>query len=112
MVIKYLWIFSLGVCFTGCSNLVSGVLYTNITLPHSKDFNDTSVGTKRGIIDAHRIREPFSGQGIFVEWSDERIRAAAAESGITHITHTDRQTLSILFGIYKRQRLIIHGNRE
>jgi hypothetical protein len=95
---------------TGCSGLATGLIYTEVVRPYSYDYHDTKVGTKQCIFDSHSIKEPVSGYGVRVEWSLEEIQYAASQAGISEITCIDEQTLSILLGIYKRQRLIIYGN--
>lgn len=107
---KYLLIIGLALLFTGCAATAPGRLYTNMIRPHSTDFHVTPVGTKRCVLDEHRVKEPASGYGVTVEWSTDRIRSEAQKAGITNIAYTEVQTLSILMGIYCRQRLIVHGD--
>jgi len=109
-VTKYLFITGLALLLTGCASLAPGRLYTNVIQPHSTDFHVTPVGTKRCVLDEHRVKEPVSGFGVTVEWSMNRIRSAARAAGITNIYYTEVQTLSILMGAYRRRRLIIHGD--
>ena len=89
---------------------VEGQLYTNVTLPFSTNFHDSAIGTKSCFLDEFQVREPVSGYGLTVEWSTDRILAAARAAGISRISYTELQTVSYLFGIYKRQRLVIHGD--
>ena len=95
---------------TGCATTAPGRLYTNVIRPHSTDFHVTPVGTKHCVLDEHRFKDPVSGYGATVEWSTDRIRSEAQKAGITNINYTEIQTLSILMGIYRRRRLIIHGD--
>jgi hypothetical protein len=92
----------------GCSGI--GLIYTNVIRPYSVDYHDTKIGTKQCVIDSHSVSEPVTGYGVSVEWSSDVIETAAAQAGITEITCIDEQTLSILLGIYTRERLIIYGN--
>ena len=98
----------------GCSgigsSLVQGNIYTNVVLPYTTDFQDSSVGSKRCVLDEYQLREPVSGYGVSVEWTTGRILAAAQAAGISRISYTEMQTMSILMGIYRRQRLIIYGD--
>ena len=94
---------------TGCST-APGRIYTNITRPFSDDFNNTSIGSKQVILDEHSIKEPISGYGASFQWSNAQIMSAARKAGITHIAFIEEQTLSILFGIYERKRLVIYGD--
>ena len=90
--------------------MAPGRLYTNVTLPYSTDFNSSTIGSKQCVLDEHKIRDPVSGYGTTVEWSTDLIRSEAQKAGITNITYTEIQTLSIMMGIYTRRRLIIHGD--
>jgi hypothetical protein len=95
----------------GCSGFTPpGLLYTNVISPYSVDYHDTKIGTKQCVIDAHSISEPLTGYGVSVEWSSDVIESAANQAGITEITCIDMQTLSVVLGIYKRERLIVYGN--
>jgi len=94
----------------GCSRFTPGVLYTHTVRPISIDFDQTAVGTKRTQLDEHRVSEPMSGIGLSVEWTANRIRAAAEAAGITQIAFVEEETLSFLLGIYQRRRLIIYGD--
>ena len=66
----------------GCSISGPGQLYTNITLPYTRDFNRNPVGGKQCVLKEHRVREPVSGYGVTVEWSSDRIQAAADKAGL------------------------------
>ena len=95
----------------GCSGFAPpGLIYTNVISPYSIDYHDTKIGTKQCVIDAHSVSEPLTGYGVSVEWSLDVIEDAATQAGINEITCIDMQTLSIVLGIYKRERLIIYGN--
>ena len=110
MVTKYFLIIGLAFLLTGCAAAAPGRLYTNMIQPHSTDFHVTPVGTKRCVLDEHRVKEPVSGYGVMVEWSTDLIRSEAQKAGITNINYTEVQTVSILMGIYRRRKLIIHGD--
>ncbi len=114
MVTRLLAPLLMALLLSGCAVLdgypTQGQLYTDVTLPHSTDFHNTRVGDKTCVLDEYQVREPVSGYGVTVEWSTDRILAAARAAGISNISYTEQQTVSVLFGIYKRQRLIIHGD--
>ncbi|MFQ5780386.1 MAG: hypothetical protein ACE5HN_06315 [Nitrospiria bacterium] len=95
---------------TGCAGSIQGLLYKNVIRPHSTNFENTPIGTKRAFLDEYKVSEPFSGFKITAEWSTDAIKAEAIKAGITNIAYTDEQTLSILFGLYRRRRLIIYGD--
>jgi len=94
----------------GCAYSPPGLLYTRTVRPYMTDFDHTPVGSRRCVVDEHRIKEPFSGYGISVEWSESVIRAAARDCGITVLTHSDVEIFSVVFGIYSRHRLIVYGD--
>ena len=96
--------------FMGCARPDAGILFTYKVAPQSKNFNRTSVGSKKCIVDEHRVREPVSGYGVTVEWSSDLIMTAAQKAGINEIYYTEMQTVSFLYGIYRRRRLIIYGD--
>lgn len=114
MAIRHLTALLATLLLTGCSGLGSslpqGHLYTNVVQPYSIDFQDSPVGSKHCVLDEHQLREPVSGYGVSVEWTSGRILAAARAAGISRISYTEMQTLSFLMGIYRRQRLIVHGD--
>ena len=93
---------------TGCAPL--GLLYTDTVVPFSKKFDETPIGTKRCVIDSHQIKEPITRYNIYAEWSLSYILNEAKKAGISDIYYMDKRTLSILFGIYKRESLLIYGD--
>jgi hypothetical protein len=93
---------------TGCAPL--GLIYTDTVVPFSKKFDETPIGTRRCVIDSHQIKEPISGYNIYAEWSFRYILNEAQKAGISDIYYMDKRTLSILFGIYKRESLLIYGD--
>ncbi|MEK7269736.1 MAG: TRL domain-containing protein [Planctomycetota bacterium] len=93
----------------GCSGL-PGRIYTNVVLPESTDFQNTPVGSKRCVLNEHQIKVPVDRQSVTAEWTTGLIQAASKEAGITRITYTEQEILSVLFGLYTRRRLIIHGD--
>jgi hypothetical protein len=113
MAIRHLHPIVLAILLTGCSVLdggtTKGQIYTDIIQPYSVDFRSSPVGGKHCVLDEHQLREPVSGYGVSVEWTADVIRAAADRAGISRISYIELQTTSYLLGIYRRQRLIIHG---
>ena len=111
MVFRYMVMGALLLYLAGCSMAGPGRLYTHVTLPYSRDFNSTPVGTRQCVLKAtHHLREPVSGYGVTVEWSADQIQAAARRAGISQISYMDLQTTSFILGIYTRQKLIIYGD--
>jgi hypothetical protein len=90
-----------------------GVLYTNVVRPHSRDFNNTPIGSKKCTLSAHKIQvpiAPLARSRVSAEWDTERINDAAQKAGITKIYYTELKTQEILLGTYRRQTLIIYGD--
>jgi hypothetical protein len=96
------------VLLAGCAP--TGILYTHRVTPYSTCFGATQAGTKKCVINQHRISEPVTGAGIHAAWTAERIRDEARKAGIQNICYMDRKTFSVLLGIYKRESLIIYGD--
>ena len=94
----------------GCAGTAPGRLYSNVTLPYSSDFSNTAIGSKRFVLDEYRLKEPLTGYGMTVEWSDNSIKSAAAAAGISKIAYMEQQTVSFVLGIYSRRSLIIYGD--
>ena len=87
-----------------------GRIYSDTTVPYSKVFRETPVGTKRCVLNDYQIKEPVTGFNISAEWTAERIKSEANTAGIKDIYYIDQRTFSILFGIYKRKSLLIYGD--
>jgi hypothetical protein len=94
--------------FAGCAPL--GLLYSDTVAPYSTKFHETPIGTRRCVIDSHQIKEPITRYNIYAEWSMSYILNEAQKAGINDIYYMDKRTLSILFGIYKRESLLIYGD--
>jgi len=92
----------------GCAPL--GLLYTDTVVPFSKKFDETPIGTKRCVIESQQIKEPITRYNIYAEWSWDFILTEAKKAGISDIYYMDKRTLSILFGVYKRESLRIYGD--
>lgn|GEM_PF-5986017 len=86
--------------FSGCAKVV---------IPHTRDFNETSRGSKSVYLDSYTLTEPFTELGISAAWSSKQIKAAAQSGGISKITYMDEEIFNILF-VYQRRRLFIYGN--
>ena len=108
MVIRYCIIILIIFLITGCST--PGILYTNMTLPDTTNFNNSPVGSKICRVNAHRLKEPISRVGVSGEWSSKIIDNAMQEAGMTKCYYVDVKTLSLLLGTYKRTTLILYGD--
>ena len=106
------WFFILLIPIT-LRSIGCGVLYNNVVRPHSRDFNNTPIGSKNCTLSAYKIQAPlmFLGRSrVSAEWDTDRINEAAQKAGITKIYYTELKTQEILLGTYRRQTLIIYGD--
>ena len=98
----------IALALAGCAPF--GLIYSDTVVPYSKRFDDAPIGTKRCVIDSHQIKEPITRYNIYAEWSLSHILTEAKKAGISDIYYMDKRTLSILFGIYKHESLLIYGD--
>jgi len=87
-----------------------GLLYKKVVEPHSTDFNKTPAGSKSARLDRHMITQLGGDYNLSAEWDKNNINDITRQTGIKKIYYTDRETLSILLGLYRRKRIIIHGD--
>ena len=103
------WILLLAVPFlTGCA--APGLLYTNMVLPYTTNFDNTPVATNRCVLDTHQIREPVSAYGLAAEWTTGDFAALAREAGIATPRYADIRRFSVLYGLYRRNSIIVYGD--
>ena len=98
----------MGLATAGCVG--SGLLYTRVVRPYSRDFHDTPTGTKTCRLNEHTMREPFSGARVSVSVTTRVVAEAARTAGITNLYYADIETLSILAGVYEKKTLILCGD--
>lgn len=91
----------------GC---LSGRLYQDTVEPYTTDFHDTPVGSKRCVLNTHKVQEPFSGYGVNAEWYTDTIVRQLLEAGITKVYYADLRTFTILWNIYTRKQIIVYGD--
>jgi len=108
MAIRYGILLLLLFLLPGC--VTKGLLYTRVTEPATLDFHKTPVGSKRILVRSFRVQEPVTGYGVSAEWEAYPLKDAALHAGITNLYFADRQTLSILNGIYRSRTLIVYGD--
>jgi len=107
-ILIFLLILPIMIASSGC-----GLLYTNVTRPHSRDFNNTPIGSKKCTISAHKIQVPImplARSRVSAEWNTERINETAQKAGIKKIYYTELKTQEFLIGTYRRQTIIIYGD--
>ncbi len=83
--------------------MLTGCLYTHVTMPYGTELNKTELGHKQGESSLYSVLWLFA-------WGDAGAAAAAKNGGITTLTHMDREFYSVLFGIYSRQITIVYGD--
>jgi len=87
---------------------VSGYLVTYIQTPYTIDLNNTPVMPQCGEGSILRIREPFSGYGIYTELNTNAVADIAREHGLETVYFADLRTFS-LFNIWRSQTLTLYG---
>jgi len=83
--------------------LCGGCLFSHVRTPLDTDLDRTQLGTKTGEASIHSIL-------WLVAWGDAGTAAAAKEGHIATIRHMDTEIVSILFGAYYRQTVIVYGD--
>jgi len=83
--------------------ILTGCLYTHVTVPLSTELNRTDLGHKQGESSVYSVIWLFA-------WGDGGAAAAAKSGGITVLTHMDRELYSVMFGIYTRTTTIVYGD--
>jgi hypothetical protein len=81
----------------------SGCAYVNVKTPYDIDLNKTELGDKVGEASIQSIM-------WLVAWGDASTAAAARNGNISVINHMDKQSVSILFGLYCRNTTIVYGD--
>jgi hypothetical protein len=85
------------------SALLSGCVYTKVSVPLDTDTSKTQLGSKIGKSYAYSIAWLFF-------WGDAGTAAAAKDGDIKIINHLDKEYFVILFGLYSRQTTIAYGD--
>lgn len=80
----------------------AGCLYAHYRTPLDTNLENTRLGDKVGTSERRAILWLFL-------WGDAGTSAAARNGGLRVIHHADREVLSVLFGLYFRERLILYG---
>jgi len=92
------------------SFLLSGCLYSNVTMPLTHNFNNTKIGVKRIVLDERSVSSRLLGADISLAWSEDLIRQEAKNAGIQNLSFAEQRVLSVLFGTYMHRELIIYGD--
>ncbi|MDA8137520.1 MAG: hypothetical protein M0036_02600 [Desulfobacteraceae bacterium] len=81
----------------------SGCAYVHTKTPYDDNLDKTELGTKVGTAQAYSVL-------WLVAWGDASYAAAAKNGNITVMRHADQESLSILFGLYIRWRVMVYGD--
>lgn len=82
---------------------LSGCAYIHTKTPFDVDLQNTTLGSKVGTAEAHSVL-------WLVAWGDASYAAAARNGGIKVLKHADQESLTVLFGLYVRWRVIVYGD--
>ena len=102
---------------TGCGAVVKnghavlvGAVYTRVKFPLTTDLNQTPAAVDTGEGKIVRIKEPFSGYGIYAEFNSNAIGEIAKRHGLKTVYYADIERLSIL-GIWRHDEIIVYGEK-
>lgn len=102
---------------TGCGAVVRnghavlvGAVYTRVKFPLTTDLNQTPAAVDNGVGKIVRIKEPFSGYGIYAEFNSNAIGEIAKIHGLKSVYYADIERLSIL-GIWRHDEVIVCGEK-
>jgi len=102
---------------TGCGAVVKnghavlvGAVYTRIKFPLTANLNQTPAAIDTGNGKIVRIKEPFSGYGIYAEFNSNAIGEIAKRHGLKTVYYADIERLSIL-GIWRHDDVIVCGEK-
>ena len=83
--------------------MLTGCVYTHVTMPLSIELNKTDLGHKQGEAAMYSVL-------WLVAWGDAGAAAAAKNGGITVLMHMDREFKSVMFGLYTRTTTVVYGD--
>lgn len=81
----------------------SGCAYVHTKTPFDDNLDETHLGGKIGTAQAYSVL-------WLVAWGDASYAAAARNGDITVLRHADQESLSVLFGLFARWRVIVYGD--
>jgi len=89
---------------------LQGFIFTKIKVPYTKDLNNTPVVEDKNSADGRitQIKEPISGQGIYVQFNSNAIGDIAKEHGLKKVYFADLEKFSIL-GIWSYEKICLYG---
>ncbi len=90
------------------SSMLTGIIYMDLKLPYTKDLKNTQsmvLHNKGKII---KIKEPFSGYGMYAEFNSNAIGDIAKKHGMKKVHYADMEYFSIL-GIWREEVVHVYG---
>ena len=99
----------LAAAISGCGVITRGVIYTDTIQPLCTDARGTTVGSKRASGSSKRVEIPTTRVDIGAEWDSRAIGDIAKANGITTVYSCETRRQSILFGLWRRDEVIIYG---
>jgi hypothetical protein len=107
----------IGLTLSGCGAVVKnghavliGTVVTRVKYPLTADLNQTPAGIDSGGGKIFRIKEPFSGYGIYAEFNSNAVGEIAKKHGLKTVYYADIERLSIL-GIWRHDKVIVYGEK-
>ena len=101
-------VFLLGLCSSlgGC---VTGILYTDVTTPLTRNMNETLVSTTEGASSNTGFSDPFIG--VSVQLDSFAIGDAAKNEKLSSVYYADLRRQSALLGLWQKNTVIVHGSK-
>ncbi len=94
---------------SGCGVITRGIIYTDTTQPLCKDLRGATLGSKAASGSSKRVEIPTTRVDIGAEWDSRAIGDIAKGHGITVVHSCESRRQSVLFGIWRRDEVIIYG---
>lgn len=93
-------------CAPSC---VTGIIYSDVTLPLQTNLNVTKNGAKTSDSDAKEVHDPFF-TGVRVQWDSNAIGDVMRRDSIQTGRFADLRIRSIVFGIWTQQWVRVTGD--
>lgn len=94
---------------SGCGMITRGMIYTDTTQPLCKDARGTILGESAARGSSKRLQIPTTRVDFSAEWDSRAIGDIAREHGIKTVYACDSRRQSVLFGLWRRDEVIIYG---
>lgn len=88
-----------------------GYIYTKTRMPFTKDLNNTPVVHTQSDGVIVKIKEPFSGLGVYTEFNTNALGDLAKKYNMSKLYYAELETFE-LFGIWRERRLYLYGKKD